>query len=103
MLPTSAMQVREQCWIPDPESQAKGFYQMTSYKCPMFDQLTMSVKTRIIDGLGAEFQEKESNPLGLNEEELRTRRVKLINVNEVWDCLPQDQGDEEDPSKVSCP
>ena len=100
MLPSSALQVREQCWIPDSESQDAGFYQMTSYKCPMFDQLTMSVRTRIIDGLDNEFQDSDSNPLGLAEEALKRRKLKIINVNEVWDCIPSDQGEEEDPAKV---
>jgi len=102
MLPVSSLQLREQCWIPDPEYKQQGFHQTTSYRCPMFDQLTMSVRTTLSDG-DIDFEDSNSNVFGLTEEELKGRKVEMIRVEEVWDCLGPEQPDEENPAKVGCP
>ena len=76
------MQFREQCWIPDPEFREQGFHQMTSYRCPMFDQLEMSVTTTLVDD-DSNFKDTSSNVFGLSEKQLKNRQVKVIRVEEV--------------------
>lgn len=101
LLPASSLQFREQCWIPDPEWNEKGFFQTTSYICPLFDQLSMTVQTHRVDD-DEQYDSTTANVFDLPEDALKKRKIKIINIEEEWDCLPKECNEAEDPTKVGC-
>jgi len=68
----------------------------------MFDQLDMSVQTALVDDTDA-IDDVKDNVFKLSPEALKKRKVAVIRIEEVQDCLPSEQGPEEDPTKTGCP
>ena len=67
----------------------------------MFDQLDMSVRTALVDDTDA-IDDMTDNVFGLAPDVLKKRKVQVIHIEEVQDCLPADQGPEEDPTITGC-